>query len=248
METNTLVTSGIKSKDRVKQHGEVFTPDSIVNDMLDLVDKSVLDTIDMSTEEGIWEYINKTYLEPSCGNGNFLVRILDRKLAAVQKLPREQWEFGLVVALSKIYAIDIQDDNVIESRARLLSLIETGVTELLELPDKELKPFNFEKYELSDKLRDNLKVILNNNIIVGNALNGKKYIGGESTENDIILIDYVWDINTKTATCSGQTIEDIKNRFNENRIKNNQVANYLGLTSLDFTSNTETDNMEELDF
>lgn len=234
METNTLVTSGIKSKDRVKQHGEVFTPDSIVNDMLDLVDKSVLDTIDMSTEEGIWEYINKTYLEPSCGNGNFLVRILDRKLAAVQKLPREQWEFGLVVALSKIYAIDIQDDNVIESRARLLSLIETGVTELLELPDKELKPFNFEKYELSDKLRDNLKVIINNNIIVGNALNGKKYLYGEELTEDIILIDYIWNLSNKTVMCSGHTLDDIKGKFSINRLCNEAISDYLDLVNLDF--------------
>lgn len=100
--------------------------------MLDLVDKEL-------DKENIWEYIDKTYLEPSCGNGNFLIRILDRKLQVVQKLPKEQWELGLLHSLSTIYAVDIQGDNVAESKERLIELIKNGSVDVLELQDKEKK-------------------------------------------------------------------------------------------------------------
>ena len=182
---------GIKSKERVKQHGEVFTPDSIVNDMLDLTDKG-LDT------EDIWKYIDTTYLEPSCGNGNFLVRILDRKLEKVQKLPKDQQELALLHAVSSIYAVDIQKDNVEESRERLLNLIKTGTTELLELPDKEKLPFHFEKIELSEELEKSIKLILENNIMHGNMLTCKQYEyinGNMPTGNDLVFCEYTWNNN-----------------------------------------------------
>ena len=59
---------GIKSKERVQQYGEVFTPDSIVNDMIDLVDEAFAgenNDVEMSPDE----YISKTWLEPACGDG-----------------------------------------------------------------------------------------------------------------------------------------------------------------------------------
>ena len=60
----------VKSKKRVKDHGEVFTPQHIVNDMLDLVKQET-------------ERIDSRFLEPACGTGNFLVETLRRKLAVV---------------------------------------------------------------------------------------------------------------------------------------------------------------------
>ena len=80
--------SGIISKERVKQYGEVFTPDSIVCDMIDLVEKRWGDISDE-------EYILKTYLEPACGDGQFLIRLLSRKLERVAKLPVEERELAL---------------------------------------------------------------------------------------------------------------------------------------------------------
>ncbi len=62
----------IKSKERVQQHGEVFTPQWMVKKMLDV--------------EGIkqaCENIDATFLEPAAGDGNFLVAILERKLKSV---------------------------------------------------------------------------------------------------------------------------------------------------------------------
>lgn len=94
----------IKSKDRVQGYGEVFTPDFIVHDMCDLIPSDV------------WENISSTFLEPACGNGNFLAEILKRKLSRC-----ENAEQGLT-ALSSIYGIDIQQDNVEESKLRLFDI------------------------------------------------------------------------------------------------------------------------------
>ena len=67
-----MPTNQVKSKQRVKDHGEVFTPDFIVNDMLDLVKNET-------------ERIESRFLEPACGDGNFLAPILVRKLEVVKK-------------------------------------------------------------------------------------------------------------------------------------------------------------------
>lgn len=157
---------GIKSKERVKQHGEVFTPDSIVNDMIGLIDSGYI-------EDGITpeSYILKTYLEPACGNGNFLIRLLDRKLAAVRLLEKEKQETGLIQAVSSIYGIDIQEDNVHESIERMMELIKNGSVEVLELQGKDKRPFyNGGKFEMSPKTEEIVKFILEKNIVLGNAL------------------------------------------------------------------------------
>lgn len=90
----------IKSKQRVKDFGEVFTPNHIVKSMCDLIPPEQ------------WT-IESTFLEPCCGNGNFLVEIFERKLKLCQN------EKDGIKALASIVGIDIQEDNVIESRTRL---------------------------------------------------------------------------------------------------------------------------------
>lgn len=94
----------IKSKERVKKFAEVFTPDFIVKDMCDLI------------PEEIWGNIESTFLEPSCGNGNFLVEILRRKLELCKN------EKDGLKALASIVGIDIQADNCEESRKRLMTM------------------------------------------------------------------------------------------------------------------------------
>ena len=104
----------IKSRQRVADHGEVFTAEREVNAMLDLV----------QTET---ERIDSRFLEPACGTGNFLVRILERKLAVVARGyggSRTQWEQQSLIALSSIYGIDILEDNVRECRQRLFGILE----------------------------------------------------------------------------------------------------------------------------
>jgi N-6 DNA Methylase len=100
----------IKSKKRVADHGEVFTPPWMVEAMLDLVKDET-------------ERIDSRFLEPACGSGNFLVEILRRRLAVVRiKYGRsgfEQQQYGLL-ALMCIYGIELLIDNIAECRANLL--------------------------------------------------------------------------------------------------------------------------------
>ena len=102
-----------KSKKRVADHGEVFTPAWMVEAMLDLVkDES--------------ERIDSRFLEPACGSGNFLVQVLKRKLASVEhkfgKSDFERRHYALL-ALMCIYGIELLADNIAECRANLLEIL-----------------------------------------------------------------------------------------------------------------------------
>ena len=115
---NKTTTNQIKSRKRVAEHGEVFTAEREVKAMLDLVKPET-------------ERIDSRFLEPACGNGNFLVEILRRKLQAVEK-QKHMWHRDKmaekmadlsVLVVSSIYGIDIMQDNVEESRVRMLSTL-----------------------------------------------------------------------------------------------------------------------------
>ena len=94
----------IKSKDRVNKFAEVFTAEREVKAMCDLI------------PDDVWQNIDSTFLEPACGNGNFLAEILKRKLNLCESV-----EQGLR-ALKSVYGIDIQQDNVEESKQRLFDM------------------------------------------------------------------------------------------------------------------------------
>jgi hypothetical protein len=107
-----LLLSLVKSKQRVADHGEVFTPAWMVEAMLDLVKAET-------------ERIDSRFLEPACGSGNFLVRILQRKLAAAELKFREsdfeRRQYALL-GLMCIYGIELLPDNIAECRANLLEI------------------------------------------------------------------------------------------------------------------------------
>lgn len=102
----------IKSKERVADYGEVFTPSWMVEAMLDLV-------------KGETERIDSRFLEPACGDGNFLVQVLRRKLTAVElkygKSDFEKKHYALL-ALMCIYAIELLPDNISKCRSNLLAI------------------------------------------------------------------------------------------------------------------------------
>lgn len=115
----------VKSKQRVADHGEVFTPAWMVEAMLDLV-------------KGETERIDSRFLEPACGSGNFLVQVLRRKLAAVQlKFGQSDFErrHYALLALMCIYGIELLPDNIAECRANLLDIFGEylGVDETADL-------------------------------------------------------------------------------------------------------------------
>ena len=102
----------VKSKQRVADHGEVFTPPWMVEAMLDLVKPET-------------ERIDARFLEPACGSGNFIVQILRRKLAAVKKQYGKHpadYEKYAVVALSSIYGVELLPDNAEACRDRLFAI------------------------------------------------------------------------------------------------------------------------------
>jgi type I restriction-modification system DNA methylase subunit len=97
----------IKTRQRVRDHGEVFTAEREVKAMCDIVGEDIAD-------------IEKRILEPAAGNGNFLVEILKRRIDKIAQTPAKngKQKFLFLVALSNIYTVDILADNVQEARRR----------------------------------------------------------------------------------------------------------------------------------
>lgn len=107
----------VKSKSRVANHGEVFTPRWLVDQMLDTVGRETV-------------RIDARFLEPACGSGNFLVPILERKLVVARKKYAKS-EFELIhqalFALMCVYGIELLPDNVAECRSGLVAALMTHV-------------------------------------------------------------------------------------------------------------------------
>lgn len=137
-----LDSQHFKSRERVREQGEVFTQPREVNAMLDLMPDA-------------FESLDTSFLEPAAGNGNFLVQIFRRKASLISEERfggTERWlEFATLRALSSIYAIDIDPENVEQARQRMLDEVQliTGDGDCLKAA----------------------RVILDTNIVVGDTLN-----------------------------------------------------------------------------
>ena len=143
-----------KSKKRVAEYGEVFTAEREVNAMLDLVKQET-------------ERIDSRFLEPACGNGNFLAEILRRKLAVVKSRYGKHaatYERYAVIAVTSIYGVELLPDNTEECRRRMF-----------EIFDKEYTT-NCRK-EANDETREAVRHILQHNILCGDALTMKTSYG-----------------------------------------------------------------------
>jgi len=194
----------VKSSERVRDLGEVFTPSATVQEMLELLPKK------------IWAvHPSPTFLEPACGDGNFLIAILIRKLERIAedlksgKLPAgstiEAAQFHALEALASIYAVDISVDNVvggsigheIGARTRL-------VTQFLEWNKLELgRPLNERSLALKAA-----RWITEHNIIVGNML-ATDSLGKPTGRDDIPLIVYSWDPENQRVNLSKTTMGDV---------------------------------------
>ena len=145
-----MTNNQTKSKKRVADHGEVFTAEREVNAMLDLVKQET-------------ERIDSRFLEPACGNGNFLAEILRRKLAVVKSRYGKHvadYELYAVIAVTSIYGVELLQDNTEECRKRMF-----------EIFDKEYTA-NCKK-AANEATREAVRHILRHNLLCGDALTMK---------------------------------------------------------------------------
>lgn len=139
--------SQIKSKQRVQERGEVFTNEREVKAMCDLVKDET-------------ERIESRFLEPACGDGNFLAEIVNRKLAVVSKRygkSETDWEKYSLLAMSSIYGVDIMSDNAAECRERLFKIWERAYKSKC-------------KTIANDDCKAAVRFILSRNVLCGDAL------------------------------------------------------------------------------
>jgi len=142
-----LIRSQVVSKQRVADHGEVMTGQREVDSMIGMVEQEAL-------------RIESRFLEPACGDGNFLADVLQRKLSVVERrYAKSQLEYEryAVLAISSIYGIDILQDNVEQCRQRLYDLLESGYRRLFSGRAKQ-------------SCLDAIQYILERNIVWGDAL------------------------------------------------------------------------------
>lgn len=137
----------VKSRQRVVDHGEVFTAEREVKAMCDLVRQET-------------ERIESRFLEPACGNGNFLAEVLSRKLAVVKsrygKSPYDYERYS-VLAVTSLYGVDILSDNAEECRKRLFDIWNKAYSASV-------------KGQASEECREAVRFILRKNILCGDAL------------------------------------------------------------------------------
>ena len=137
----------VRSKQRVADYGEVLTGEREVKAMCDLVKQEA-------------ERIESRFLEPACGNGNFLAEVLSRKLAVVKsrygKCPADYEKYS-VLAVTSIYGVELLPDNAAECRTRLFGLWDEAYT----ANNREVA---------DDQCREAVRFILKKNILCGDAL------------------------------------------------------------------------------
>ena len=162
----------IKSRQRVADHGEVFTGDREVNAMLDLVKDET-------------ERIDSRFLEPACGEGAFLKKILERKLKVVAdnyKKNENSYTKNSILALMSVYGVELLSDNAQVCRDNLYNIwVETYKKDM--------------KHEPSAIYCDTAKFILLKNITVGNALT-LKCVDDQQKDTDRFITFCEWNFVT----------------------------------------------------
>lgn len=202
----------VKSQERVRDLGEVFTPAHIVHEMLDMLPKKIWDPKQVSN-----------FFEPACGDGNFLVVILDRKLDEVSKqwksenlpagLSTKALQFHALQVLASVYAVDISKENVlggsvehpVGARDRLLH----HLTYWYEIVSGE-------NLDDSDAFIKSAQWILEKNILVANML-AYDALGKPTKRESIPFVEYEWHPNKHFVSISqttfGQIMDAAENEY-----------------------------------
>ena len=172
----------IKSRKRVSDHGEVFTGEREVNAMLDMVKSET-------------ERIESRFLEPACGDGNFLAEILRRKLVAVKKASKYKgkifpadYQKKAILALCSIYGVELLQDNVDACIKRLYDIWDKEYTKVM-------------KKEANDEARSVALYVLKKNILCGDTLTMLK---ADGTPIIFSQWDFITGDNIKRLTIKSQ--------------------------------------------
>ena len=180
-------TGQIKSKERVRARGEVFTAAREVNAMLDLVKDET-------------ENIDATFLEPACGDGNFLDEVLRRKLAVCRKrYGKSASDYGKFsfLACTTLYGVDIMADNVARCRERLFETwkaaaeaVGSGRRPTRKTPDADR--------EMYERVARAVKKVFEKNILLGNALSMKRVDEkGDDLDEPIVFTEWKFAFGDK---------------------------------------------------
>ncbi len=198
----------VKSEERVRNLGEVFTPEWTVQEILNLL------------PDEVWQSHPATnFLEPACGDGNFLVEILRRKLQriAADRSGRSVEEITVILyaleAVGSIYAVDISEENVVGgvpghefgARDRLLIVFAEWLSE------QGKGPANHQDVYLSAA-----RWIVEHNIIVGNML-ASDAAGKPTRRREIPIIEYSWQPKSASVELKKTTLGDIEMAAEEER-------------------------------
>lgn len=191
----------VKSVDRVRDLGEVFTPAATVEAMLDQLPSAM------------WgSHPSATFLEPACGDGNFLVAILDRKLARITDacgngtLPAgattDGLQFHALEALASIYAFDISIDNVVGGTPGH----EVGArTRLVDQLSRWYEVSGGEGLAPTSPLLLTAQWIVDRNVQVANMLSTD--VDGHPSGRELLaLVEYSWDADTRTVAVASTTL------------------------------------------
>ena len=176
------VTKQIKSKHRVTEFGEVNTSFQTAENIIDLVGNEAM------------RYDSK-FLDPACGDGNFLLALLDRKLTSLKRKSCKNTtlcEEKLMITLGSIYGIDKLKDNIVEARIRILKRFSDAYVKLF---DSEVKKHTIRSAEY----------IVSKNIIFGDLLTLENYESG----NEIIFSE--WFFSNMQIKKVDHRIEDLFN-------------------------------------
>jgi len=163
----------VKSRERVAERGEVFTAEREVKAMCDLVADECL-------------RIDSRFLEPACGDGNFLEEIITRKLEVVTRRYKKSpydYERNALLALGSLYGVDIMEDNAAICRQRLFDVWDRFYCKAVK------------KKEQNDEVRDSARYILERNIICGNALSLME-VDENGNDTDVPIIFSQWAFAT----------------------------------------------------
>lgn len=167
----------VKSRERVRNHGEVFTAEREVKAMCDLVKEET-------------ERIDSRFLEPACGDGNFLAEILRRKLAVCERRygkSQADWEKFSFLAMTSIYGIDILVDNVEACRERMIGIWRSRLRARPCAGAQGARPEAGE----SPAIERVMRFVLERNIVCGNALSMMKVDGrGNDLEEPIVFTEW----------------------------------------------------------